>query len=308
MKWVLIVCFLLLPISELSADNKLIQRLAAQQEAIQLLAQQLDELRKKFKNLEDKLNSESSSKIFGGKVSLSKDGRTVVFSGVNVQIVNGKGKTNTTNGLGNLIVGYNELLVKNGVQMHYFCTNGEYQHKNTCEGNNSNWGNNQQKTGSHNIVGGIGNSYTQYGGMVIGIQNIINRKYSVVSGGLANQASGELSNISGGYHNIAIGRLSSISGGFDNIASGKWSTISGGYNNRSDGQWSSISGGSENKAIGTASSISGGAANIADGYRSSISGGVKKSVSGDYEWRAGEFYQTIEQGSRRQLSLSHHEE
>jgi len=43
-------------------------------------------------------------------VSLAHDGTTVRFTGVNVQIVSGSGRTNTTpNGLGNLIVGYNEL-------------------------------------------------------------------------------------------------------------------------------------------------------------------------------------------------------
>src|SRR5258705_97292 len=34
--------------------------------------------------------------------------KTIRFSGVNVQIVNGLGATETVNGVGNLIVGYNE--------------------------------------------------------------------------------------------------------------------------------------------------------------------------------------------------------
>ena len=34
--------------------------------------------------------------------------KTLRIEGINVQVVNGEGTTNTTNGLGNLIVGYNE--------------------------------------------------------------------------------------------------------------------------------------------------------------------------------------------------------
>ena len=35
--------------------------------------------------------------------------RTVRISGINVQVVNGLGSTDTMNGTGNLVVGYNEL-------------------------------------------------------------------------------------------------------------------------------------------------------------------------------------------------------
>jgi hypothetical protein len=41
-----------------------------------------------------------------------KDTNTATFEGVNVQVVNGSGKTNTVNGLGNLIIGYNESFAR----------------------------------------------------------------------------------------------------------------------------------------------------------------------------------------------------
>ena len=66
---------------------------------------------------------------------------TVQFSAVNVQIVNGMASEATTNGEGNLIVGYNE---KGGVQ-----------------------------TGSHNRELGGSNSYSSFGGLVGGTGNSI---------------------------------------------------------------------------------------------------------------------------------------
>ena len=63
---------------------------------------------------------------------------TLRFTGVNVQVVDGSGNTaGAINGLGNLIVGYNE--------------------------NSS-----ATRTGSHNLVVGMNNSYTSYGGFVGG--------------------------------------------------------------------------------------------------------------------------------------------
>ena len=87
----------------------------------------------------------------------------ITFSGVNVHIVNGTGATDgTVNGLGNLIVGYNELRGDIG----------------------------DDRTGSHNVVVGTINSYSSAGGLVVGFSNTISGPYSSVSGGGANTASG----------------------------------------------------------------------------------------------------------------------
>src|SRR5690606_35194649 len=66
------------------------------------------------------------------------DAETAVFEGCNVQIVNGVGATDSTNALGNLIIGYNE--------------------------NQSGYARN----GSHNLVVGRDHGYTSYGGFVAG--------------------------------------------------------------------------------------------------------------------------------------------
>jgi hypothetical protein len=123
----------------------------------------------------------------------------VVFSGVNVHVRNGQGSTTTVNGLGNLIVGYDET---------------------RATGND--------KSGSHNIVLGRRNNYTQYGGLVAGSMNEISAPFATVTGGSSNIASGGGSSVSGGSNNTAEGDSSSVSGGFGNTASGANSSVSGG--------------------------------------------------------------------------------
>jgi len=144
-----------------------------------------------------------------------------LFSGVNVQVVNGTGTTDgETNGLGNLIVGYNELR-----------------------------GGGDDRTGSHNIVGGIENNYSSYGGFIVGWHNNISGAYSTISAGYNNTAGGTLCSISGGIDNVASLYVSSVSGGQANRASGFYSSVSGGYNNEASGDHSSVSAGNGNTAI-----------------------------------------------------------
>ena len=183
--------------------------------------------------------------------------KTIRFTGVNVQIVNGLGATNgfpddsasvdpaqtTTNGLGNLIVGYNELIGPG------------------------------DRTGSHNMVVGVGHSYSSLGGLVVGFENTISGHYSSVTGGRSNEASGELSSVSGGEGNVARGARSSVGGGGRNEARGERSSISGGVENKAFGILSSVSGGGRNRALGARSSVSGGGGNEASGEESTVSGG-----------------------------------
>jgi len=172
---------------------------------------------------------------------------TVRFDGVNVQIVNGEGETDSTNGLGNLIVGYNEA--RTGEQE--VCSDGQYD-ETDCTGAGETWALNH-KSGSHNIVGGSGNAYSAAGGLVVGDENAINRNYATVSGGRRN------------------------------ISSGPWSSVSGGRRNTASGWTSSVSGGQKNIAATYESSVSGGGWNTAEGTGSSILGGTSATASGDYE-------------------------
>lgn len=205
------------------------------------------------------------------------------LSGINLQIVSGSGFTNAApNGLGNLIVGYDE--VNTGVLQT--CSDGSFDNESDCRLGEGVWSN-SHKSGSHYVVTGFQNSYSQFGGIVSGANNVTNGAFSTVSGGQGNTASGEGSSVSGGQDNIASGQSSSVSGGDRNTASGGQSSVSGGVSNISNSGWSSVSGGQNNIASGSRSSVSGGLSNTASNTNSSVSGGrsntaigVNSSVSG----------------------------
>ena len=172
---------------------------------------------------------------------------TVRFSGVDLQIVNGEGETDSTNGVGNLIVGYNESRSDSATVV---CSDATYLTEEDCNNVGETWAENH-KSGSHNIVGGSGNAYSSYGGLVVGEDNAINREYA------------------------------SVSGGEDNVASGRWSSVTGGSGNTSGGNSTNVSGGSGNTAAGFETHVSGGTDNTADSIRSSILGGSNQQVGGE---------------------------
>ncbi len=183
-----------------------------------------------------------------------------LFEAVNVMVVNGTGSTGgATNGVGNLIVGYDEF-------------DGEPD---------------DNKSGSHNLVVGDQHNYSSFGGLVAGRQNSVLAAGATVSGGQNNTASGHTSSVSGGARNTASGDWSSVSGGADDVASGIVASVSGGQNNTASGFVSSVSGGNSNAASGSWSSVSGGSANTAGGESSSVSGGGARVAAGVFDWVAG---------------------
>ncbi len=153
-------------------------------------------------------------------------GTTIRFTGVNVQIVNGTGQTGQINGLGNLIIGYNNPRTGGP----HTCSLGEHWDNQTdCQNNGGTWDLNF-KTGSHNLIVGDQNAYSSYGGIVAGRYNVINGPFATVTGGTDNIGAGWYSSVSGGIANTASGDHSSISGGYNNTASGNSSSVSGGSN------------------------------------------------------------------------------
>ena len=147
-------------------------------------------------------------------------GPRITFSGVNVLIRNGLGSTPTKNGLGNLVIGYNET--SNPL--------------------------NPQRTGSHNLIVGSKHHYTSWGGLVAGYANAVNAPYGSVAGGQFNTASGSYSVVSGGDYSTASGLSSAVSGGSRQKATGAGSSVSGGYKNTASGWHTSVSGGDTNEA------------------------------------------------------------
>jgi len=181
----------------------------------------------------------------------------LIFSGCNVHVQNGMGTgTMSSNGKGNLIVGYNE--------------------NNDCAGACN-------RGGSHNVVVGANHEYASFGSILGGYKNSVTSIFASVLGGIRNVASGPYSSVSGGQGNFAQGRSAAVSGGESNKAMGTSSSVSGGIWNYATADRSSVSGGYQNKATGLYASISGGMNNNASNMYTSILGGQNQMTTADYQ-------------------------
>jgi hypothetical protein len=220
--------------------------------------------------------------------------KTIRFTGVNVQIVNGRGSTGLTNGLGNLIVGYNE--------------SGAFSNR----------------TGSHCVVGGKFNDYSGYGGIVFGAHNEVTTAHACTLGGLSNRNSGLGSVLLGGTSNdIVVSSSYSVGvagynnqilysdyaaavggdtctvfgseavtvGGTGSLAGRGGSTVIGGSNNVATGFFASVTGGRDNLASGDYSSVDGGRRNVAGGQSSVVGGGRDRTAPGLVDWAAGSLFE-----------------
>ena len=174
--------------------------------------------------------------------------KTVLFKGVNVQVVNGTGIETRLNGLGNLIIGYAD--------------------------NTSGY----PRNGSHNLITGDNQGWASYGGLVAGDFNQIRGPFDAIPGGRSSTASGFDSTVAGGAGNLATGFAASANGGIGNMASGFYATASGGSSNKVAGEAASVSGGRGNLALGNSASVSGGLDNAARGNNDSILGGANEVI------------------------------
>jgi hypothetical protein len=230
-------------------------------------------------------------------------GTEVYFTGCNVNVRNGLGATTNPNGLGNLVVGYNDP------------------------------GTNYGRDGSHNVVIGDSHTYRSTGGLVAGYANGLydqsnsvtggtlnaaQAKYSSVCGGISNSAGAYTSSgggtvpsiaasVTGGRHNWAIGDHAAVSGGADSMVWGADASVSGGEAHQVFGQFGSVSGGKANEVdlahgsvtggqcnaagffadatpcatLTYAPTVTGGAFNVAQGTAAVVSGGRNNAVFGD---------------------------
>lgn len=197
-------------------------------------------------------------------VHFSRSGNEITISGANLHIVNGMGSTETTNSLGNLVIGYNELRGP---------------------------GYSDIRTGSHMLVIGKWNNFSSFGGTTVGIYNETSGRYASIIGGYRHIASGDWSTITGGRENLASRDYAAVSGGILNEASGFASWVGGGARNSAIKDYTTASGGQFNVAGGTFASVSGGESNTAIGEYSSISGGLERTTTGIYDWIAGLLFQ-----------------
>ncbi len=184
---------------------------------------------------------------------LSITGDQLYLTGVNLHIRSGHatgttyhaadalttGTPGDVNGLGNLIVGYDEADDREaGI------------------------------TGSHNVVIGPGHNVSSFGGLIGGRHNTVSN-VSGLAAGYENTVSGIYSGVTGGRNNTASGEASSVSGGGDdaaedgNTASGPYSSVLGGRGNIAAGERTTVAGGRENQSLGDEGSVLGGFGNLA---------------------------------------------
>ncbi|MFK8011275.1 MAG: hypothetical protein AB8B80_04490 [Marinicellaceae bacterium] len=193
---------------------------------------------------------------------------TAEFTNVNVQINDGSGDTDgEVNGKGNLTIGYHET----SPSALDFCSDPQYTDSVNCIGNLEIWDNNV-RTGSHNLIIGVGHSFTSFGSIISGSTNISNAEYANILGGTLNNTSGILASILSGERNNASGYASSILGGRSNVALGEYSSMSGGRLNSASGDYSNVSGGRLNSASGDYSNVSGGSQGSATGNDDWVAG------------------------------------
>jgi hypothetical protein len=157
-------------------------------------------------------------------VHFSRAGNEVFLTGANLNIVNGLGATAgnpgggpaEVNGLGNLIVGYNEQ------QDAFF---------------------QRDRPGSHNLVVGRNHGYSFYGGLVAGYNNDLQAPYASVTGGVLNTAASFAAAIGGGRGNRATGNYSVVGGGDGNTAGGEAAAVGGGRSRQAPGLYDWAAGG-----------------------------------------------------------------
>ncbi len=189
---------------------------------------------------------------------VSRSGNTIVVSGANLQVVDGSGSTSgPTNGLGNVIIGYNE---KTG---------------------------SQPRTGSHNLVVGQENGYSSFGSIVGGEFNLATARGASVLGGSYNTASGLYATVAGGSSNTASGQNAAAGGGYSNLSSGSYASVAAGCESTASNNFSAICGGQKGTASGAWAAVTGGYGNRATASHSAVGGGNTRTAGQQYNWVAG---------------------
>ena len=164
------------------------------------------------------------------------------ISGVNLQLLDGSGKTDSKTGKGNLILGYNETP---GAQ-----------------------------TGSHNVIVGDSHTATGYASRRSPATRTSPRATTSCSAASATSPPASTRPITGGYNNTASGTYGAVAGGGGNLAGAIAGSVSGGCGNVAgtgtstkestcspEDRFQSVSGGTFNKARTSSASISGGCGN-----------------------------------------------
>jgi hypothetical protein len=130
-------------------------------------------------------------------------GPLVTFSGVNVEINNGAGSTQATNGLGNLFIGYMEAY------------SAESQSANS-------------RAGSHNIVLGRSHAFPflSWANLIVGESNFAEGNAGVVAG-YQNTVGAQWASVLGGNQNASVAPAATVVGGQGGEVTSPYATVLG---------------------------------------------------------------------------------
>jgi hypothetical protein len=166
--------------------------------ACSMHAQTIKELQSEIVQLQKQVATLQANKALALAPFVSVDARSqngvagpnITFSGANIHIVDGMGQTQLINGLGNLIIGYDELTPT----MTVMSRAGSH---NVILGRYSAW----ISTAFSNLIAGEWNLATDEGGFVAGYQNVSEALETSVLGGTNNLTYTDHSVIIGGINN-----------------------------------------------------------------------------------------------------------
>lgn len=173
----------------------------------------------------------------------------LLITGVNLHVRNGLADTETTNGRGNLVIGYHEDTLA------------------------------KVRTGSHNLVVGAEHGYSDFAGVVAGYDNSIYGEKAAAIGGSSNDATADDAFVGGGYANWAGGTGAVVVGGNSGYASGDYAIVAGGEGGAASDLSASVFGGKYNAASNEGTTALGGYDNDASGFESTIVGGYSGTAS-----------------------------
>lgn len=169
---------------------------------------------------------------------------TIRITGANLQIVNGQGSSSTSNGRGNLILGYNELGnpdgdVRSGSHCLVLGIRGNYQGWMNFVGGSDN----SVAGGNCAVFAGTGNRVDTVGAVIAtGTGCSADSAFSFIGTGQSNQVSGVYGACLGGGDGQVDGNLGVVVGGFSNVSVGGGSVVSGGINRVAPGSGDWVAG------------------------------------------------------------------
>lgn len=237
---------------------------------------------------------------------LTVSGSDMVITGANLHIRNGAGWTGSTNGTGNLVIGYNEgaaSSTRTGSHNVVLATYSSYTSYGSILSGDYNQANGPFATllSCNNVVASSNSQYaaglaadnglldSAFNSMVSSINSEIYNSYGAMVGGSSNQLLSSYNVMVGGSSNkIQDGAMNSVAlGGHSNQIWGDHTTITGGHFNKNYGNFGSIVSGYGNQINNgvVGAGILGGSQGTVQNNYSNIGGGTNVTTSANMQFK-----------------------